>query len=138
MATLREMIDAFIEAMEGAGGLGLGCIKGYPDFRNPNLNPPLAAVFYAGSRSQGEARRRIGQSTKTVALTVGVYCTNEVQLFEQAQRLAALRAGRLVVTAGTDHLPVEVTFGDDERLAPAPDDPAELRHSLECPVLLSY
>lgn len=140
MATLQEIVEAFDAFVESGSGLGLGCIKGYPDFRNPNLNPPLAAIFYSGSNSQAAQvrRRRVGQSTKIVALTLGVYATHEVQLFEVAQQLQALRERVITLTAGSDNLPVEVALLDDVRPAPDPDDPKELRHYIECPVLLAY
>lgn len=139
MATLQEIVTAFDAFVESDDGLGLGCIKGYPDFRNPNLNPPLAAIFYSGSNSQAaQARRRVGQSTKVISLTLGVYATHEVGLFEVAQQLQALRAQPVILTAGSDAQQVQVIWGDDVRPAPDPDDVKELRHYIECPVLLIY
>jgi len=139
MATLQEIVAAFDAFIESADGLGLGCIKGYPDFRNPNLNPPLAAIFYSGSNSQAaQARRRVGQSSKVVAITLGVYATNEVQLFEVAQQLQALREQVINLSAGSDAQQVRVVLADDVRPAPDPDDVKELRHYIECPALLVY
>jgi hypothetical protein len=141
MATLQEIVTAFDAFVESADGLGLGCIKGYPDFRNPNLNPPLAAIFYSGSNSQAaQARRRVGQSTKVISLTLGVYATHEVELFEVAQQLQALRAQPISLTAGSGGAAqqVQVIWGDDVRPAPDPDDVKELRHYIECPVFLIY
>ena len=139
MATLQEIVAAFDAFIESADGLGLGCIKGSPDFRNPNLNPPLAAIFYSGSNSQAaQARRRVGQSSKVVAITLGVYATNEVQLFEVAQQLQALREQVINLSAGSDAQQVRVVLADDVRPAPDPDDVKELRHYIECPALLVY
>ena len=139
MATLQEIVAAFDGFIEGSSGLGLGCIKGWPDFRNPNLKPPLAALFYSGSASQGQVRRRrVGQSTKIISLTLGIYATNEVQLFEVAQKLQTLREQVISLSAGDDALPVEVVFADDTRPTPEPDDVKELRHYVECPILLAW
>jgi len=138
MATLREIVDSLDNFIESASGLNISCIKGYPNFRNPQLNPPLAALFYQGSSQAAQVRRRIGASTKPVGLTLGIYATDEINLLGLVDLLHDIRERQIILTAGSDSQKVEVRLGDDERAVPEADDPDELRYFVTCPVVLSY
>lgn len=140
MATLRQIIQAFSDYVESAPGLGLTCIKGYPDFARLNLQPPVSAVFYGGSAVPGAdtARKRVGASATAVNLVLGIYAANEVNLFELAAKLQTMREGRVVLTAGTDNLKIKVYVGADERQPPDADAVKEERHVITCPVVLVY
>lgn len=138
MATLRQIVDAFDEYIESSDGLGISCLKGFPDFRQLNLQPPVVALFYAGS-SVGQAdqvRKRLGASASAVVVTLGVYASNEIQLFELMMRLQAMRLRKPQLLAGGQ--PVRVYVGDDERIEPDEDTSKEERHWVRCPVVLSY
>ena len=137
MTTFREIVDALDAFVESADGLGLTCIKGYPDFRQLNLQPPVTALFYAGSQSQVEGvRKRVGASMTAVVVTLGIYAANEAQLFELAFRLQTIRERRPKLTAGSTK--VQIYVGDDERTPPDEDAPKEERHFITCPVVLAY
>lgn len=140
MATFRQMVDAFDTYIESGDGLGIVCIKGFPDFRQLNLTPPLAAIFYAGSQAgqAGEIRKRIGASVSAVVLTLGVYAANEVELFELAMMLQAIRSAKPVLSAGLDNQKIRVYVGDDERVEPEEDSPKEERHWVRASVVLAY
>jgi len=138
MATLREIVDALGAYIETDDGLSVTCVKGYPDFRQLNLSPPMAALFYGGSASAGEVPGAVGRSRKALALSLAVYASNEVNLFALMQKLHELRARRVTLTAGDDSQPVQLYVGQDERQIPDPDDPKELRHWVICPVVLAY
>jgi hypothetical protein len=140
MATLREIIDALDTFIESAEGLGLTCIKGYPDFARANLQPPIAALFYGGSSEQAQAagvRKRVGASTTAVIVSLGVYAANEVQLFELAFKLQAIRQRRPVLNVGSGSQEVKVYLGDDERTPPDEEATKEERHLVTCPVVLA-
>lgn len=140
MATLRQMIEALDTYLETAGALGITCIRGFPDFRQPNLTPPIAALFYAGSSAARPetARGRVGSSSPAVTLTLGVYATDEVNLFELAEKLQAIRKARPVLSAGSGSAAGQyrLVLGDDERTPPDAEDPRELRHFITAPVSL--
>lgn len=140
MATIREMVDALDTFIESGDGLGVVCIKGFPDFRQLNLQPPLAALFYAGSR-EGQAsdvRRRIGVSASTVVLTLGVYASNEAELFELMMALQQVRKNKPVLSAGVTNQKVRIYVGDDERIEPDEESPKEERHWVRAAVVLAY
>lgn len=140
MATLRQIIEALDTYLETAGALGITCVKGFPDFRQPNLVPPVAALFYAGSSAARPetARGRVGSSSPAVTLTLGVYATDEVNLLELAEKLQAIRKARPVISAGTGSAAqkLHLVIGDDERTPPDAEDPKELRHFITVPVSL--
>lgn len=141
MATLRDMVEAFSELVQSADdGLGIPCRKGFPDFSTLNLRPPLAALFYAGSREgqAGEVRKRIGASVSAVVVTLGVYAANEVELFELAMMLQQIRERKPVLSAGLDNQKIRVYVGDDERVEPDEDAPKEERHWIRAAVVLAY
>lgn len=140
MATLRQIVDAFDEYIEGGDGLGIVCIKGFPDFRQLNLQPPIAALFYAGSSAgqSDQVRKRIGASTSATVVTLGIYASNEIELFELMLRLQAIRARKPVLAAGSPAQQVRVYVGDDERVEPDEDSPKEERHWVRAAVVLAY
>jgi len=139
MATLREMITALDTFVESSSGLNINCIKGYPDFRRDNISTPLSALFYGGSSvGDNTTVSRIGASKTSVVVTLGVYASNEVELFELAALLQALRKTPVSLTAGTDSQLVRVYFGDDEREPPDDEAPKELRHVLTCGLVMNY
>jgi len=141
VATLRQVIEALDSYIETADGLGITCIKGYPDFARPDVTPPVAALFYSGSQGQGEpARKRVGASATAVSVTLGVYASNEVELFELAEKLQHLRAARPQVVAGSGGSAQKVRLYalDDERVPPDEEAPKEARHVITCPVVISY
>lgn len=135
---LREIIDALDTYIESASGLEITCIKGYPDFGRPDITPPIAALFYAGSATGDSAtvRRRVGAGTQQVVVTLGVYAAHEVQLFELAAKLQTIRKDRPIVTASTGEK-VKIYVGDDERNPPDEAAPKEERHLITCPLVLS-
>lgn len=138
MATLRQIITAFSDYVEGATGLGISCIKGYPDFARQNLQPPVSAIFYGGSAggSGEQVRKRVGASTTVVTLILGVYAENEVRLFELAAKLQVMREARAVLNASGQM--VRVYLGSDERTPPDEEAPKEERHVVTCSVVLAY
>lgn len=140
MATpaLKDVIDALDTYIESANGLEITCIKGYPDFRQPDLSPPIAALFYGGSAEadSGLVRKRVGAALQQVVLTLGVYANNEVGLFSLAAKLQAMRRKRITLTV--DSQTIHVYIGDDEREPPDEDAPKELRHLITCPVVVAF
>lgn len=140
MATLQQVIEAFDSYVEGSSGLGITCIKGFPDFRQPEISAPIAAIFYSGSQGGEALPKRIGASSTAVSLTLAIYARHEVELFELAEKLHGMRTARIALTAGSggSARTVRVLIGEDERLAPAEDDPKELRHYVSCGVVLGY
>jgi len=137
MATLVQIINELDDFIESAEGLALACIKGFPDFKNPNLSIPVSAIYYTGSSEAGESPRRVGDSRKFIVINLAVYAANEVDLIGHAQNLQALRRSRVELATG-DGTELKVIFGEDERLEPAADDPKELRHVIECQLVISY
>lgn len=137
-ATLRQIVDALDTYIEGADGLGINCIKGFPDFQRDNLKPPVAALFYAGSQAgqSDQVRKRVGASVSAVVVTLGVYASNEVELFEQAMRLQAMRTRKIILTVSGQQ--IRVYIGDDERVEPDQESPKEERHWVRCAVVLAY
>lgn len=140
MATLREMVDALDTFIESGDGLGIVCIKGFPDFRQLNLTPPLAALFYAGSQEgeAGNVRRRVGASASAIVLTLGVYASNEVELFELMLLLQAVRKSKPVLSAGATNQKIKIYIGDDERVEPDTESPKEERHWVRASVVVAY
>lgn len=141
MATLQQRVDALDNYIESSAGLEINCIKGYPDFAQPALTTPLAALFYGGSQARSEGvRRRIGAGSRAMVLTLGVYASNEIELFSLAQKLQTIRDNRPVLTAGSggEAEQIKIYAGDDERLPPDADDPKELRHYITCPVVVAH
>lgn len=141
MATLRQIVDALDNFVESASGLQITCIKGYPDFRQLNLDPPIAALFYGGSAAGQAIPGAIGRGQKSLVLTLGVYGSDEVNLFSLMEKLGTMRKIRpLKLTAGSGGSAQEVRafVGDDERVPPDVEDPKELRHFVQCPVVLVY
>jgi len=139
MATLKQVIDAFDNYVEGATGLGINCIKGFPDFRQPTLATPLAALFYGGSGSGSDAvRKRIGASAQAVVVTLGIYASDEVNLFSLAEKLQDMRRrSPIILTAGSSDQ-VLAYIGEDQRNTPDAEAPKELRHFTNCSVVLVY
>lgn len=141
MATLQQKIDALDTYLESASGLEINCIKGYPDFRQPGITTPLAALFYGGSQARADGvRKRIGASPAALVLTLGVYASNEVNLFSLAEKLQTLREARPELTAGSGGSAekIKIYLGDDERQPPDAEDVKEIRHFISCPVVLAY
>lgn len=140
MATLRQIVEALDTYLETAAGLGITCVKGYPDFRQPNLAPPVAALFYGGSSAARPeaARGRVGSSSPAVTLTLGVYASDEVNLLELAEKVQAIRKAKPVLSAGTGSAAGQyrLILGDDERTPPDAEDPKELRHFITVPAAL--
>lgn len=140
MATpvLQDVIDALDTYIEGSSGLEISCIKGYPDFRQPSIAPPVAALFYGGSAEadSGTVRKRVGGASQQVALTLGIYANNEIGLFGLAAKLQAMRRSRFTLTVNSQT--VHVYIGDDEREAPDEDAPKELRHFVTCAIVLAF
>jgi len=135
---LQDVIDALDTYIESASGLEITCIKGYPDFRQPSISPPVAALFYAGSAEaeSGTVAKRIGGARQQVVVTLGIYANNEVGLFSLAAKLQAMRRRRVTLTV--DSQKIYVYIGDDERDPPDEDAPKELRHLVTCPIVVAF
>jgi hypothetical protein len=136
MATIQEIIEALDTYLEGVNGLGITFVRGYPDFRRPDISPPIGAIFYAGSREI--TTRRVGAALKSLAVTVAVYAGDESALFGYAGSLADLRKEKIILSAGSGSDQVWLEVDQDERQPPEPDDPKELRHMLTCEMILIY
>jgi hypothetical protein len=136
---LREIVDALDTFIESAGGLNINCIKGFPDFERDNLRPPIAALFYGGSdQATAEAvRKRVGASSEQVVINLGVYAAHEVQLFDLAQRLQAMRRKRPLALTATTGEKIKAYVGPDERPTPDDDTVKEERHYITAPIVLS-
>ncbi len=140
MATLREILDALDTFLESSSGLNITCLKGYPDFRRGNITTPICAIFYGGSAraDAGQIRQRVGASMTQTVITLGVYASNEINLFNLAESLQGLRDARPQLTAGSDSQPVRVYVGDDEREPPDEEAPKEMRHVIIAPLVLAF
>jgi hypothetical protein len=136
--TLRQVIEALDTYIESVNGLGITCIKGYPDFRQPTITTPLAALFYAGSNANTEAvRKRLGGSVEAVPMTLGVYASDEVNLFSLAEKLQSMRRrSPLALAIGSDQ--AQVYVGADERTPPDDEAPKEARHITTATLILAY
>lgn len=140
MATLQQKIEALDTFIESGSGLGINCVKGYPDFEQPTITTPLAALFYGGSQGRAEVRKRIGASPAALVVTLGIYASNEANLFYLAEKLQTMREARPVLTAGSGDTAekIKIYVGDDERQPPDAEDVKEVRHFITCPVVLAY
>lgn len=137
MATVQEIVEAVDTYLELSTSLDITCIKGYPDFRQPAIAPPIAALYYGGSVGSGEdVHKRVGAASNAMVLTLGIYASNEIELFSLAEKLNTVRQARPQLAAATEF--VRLLVGDDERTPPAEDDPKELRHFIECNLVVTY
>lgn len=136
---LREIVDALDTFIESSQGLNIGCIKGFPDFERDNLQPPIAALFYGGSdQATGDAvRKRVGASAEAIVINLGVYAAHEVQLFDLAQKLQAMRRARPITLTASTGEKIKAYVGADERPTPDEDTPKEERHYFTAPIVLS-
>lgn len=137
MATIVEMVEALDTYIESASGLNIDCIKGYPDFLRPEITTPISALFYAGSGEAIEIRKRVGASSKVVALTLAIYATDEINLLTLVQSLHAMRNIKPInLTADGDN--IKLYFGEDERTPPDDGDVKEIRHLVMCTAVMVY
>lgn len=136
---MREIVGALGTYIESANGLNITCIRGFPDFQRDNIQPPIAALFYGGSdQATGDtARKRVGASAEAIVINLGVYALHEVQLFELAQRLQAMRRKRPITLTASTGEKIKAYVGPDERPAPDEDTVKEERHYITAPIVLS-